>query len=539
MPLDRCPSCYGKFKNVVQHWNYSPHCSPLLEYETKQSFRLKKKRRKKKKMKKKEEEEEEEKLKKRKIGGVCEESSERQDGFDCGVGVDGGCIGLDASGDVKSRYSEGMSLGYVDVPVLERVQHSYPLRGRRLLSSSLELSGNGTEDSKPLSRQLLSSRGSSLFSSSSQVVGGDSISRIGVGMSMSVDGVSDIAECGKSSVMLSSMSVGSDKTLVSDQYCGFIPPSTTRCDMSSSLPIAIQVHNNVSNKNNNGNIINENNNKNNTNNNNNINEKNNNNNSTISNTNTNNDNDNNNNNDDSNNNNINIYNNNIYNNNNNNNNNNGNNGNNDNGIYLHMATFCSKYSAQCRELVVSDCDRSMASIYQIFDQVGAPRYLCDDVMEQIRFEVANNHFDLFDPLLVKRDAFFKRIQTSVGGVSPCDVPLTLDSGLRVSCVTFDFVGQLKKHLLSKVFGVLEHLDVDPDDPWSTGYVGMHYNNKNNNDNNNTNNNNDDNDNSEDNNNNINNNINNNKNNNENDNNNNDDNNNNNNNNNNNDNCKQQ
>ena len=88
--MDRCPSCYGKFKNVLQHWNYSPCCSPLLEYETKQSFRLKKKRRKKKKMKKKEEEEEEEKLKKRKIGGVCEESSERQDGFDCGVGVDGG-----------------------------------------------------------------------------------------------------------------------------------------------------------------------------------------------------------------------------------------------------------------------------------------------------------------------------------------------------------------------------------------------------------------------------------------------------------------
>jgi hypothetical protein len=110
-------------------------------------------------------------------------------------------------------------------------------------------------------------------------------------------------------------------------------------------------------------------------------------------------------------------------------------------------------------------DRSMARIYQTCAQAGAPRYLPDLLMKQLREEHRESNFCPWDAGITQRDAWMHRMSRSVGLKPPEGIPVTLESGQTVTVFRFPFQQSLQQHLVSAVFADLNNLSVNQSDPW--------------------------------------------------------------------------
>jgi hypothetical protein len=123
------------------------------------------------------------------------------------------------------------------------------------------------------------------------------------------------------------------------------------------------------------------------------------------------------------------------------------------------------FSVQQRRIVISSWDRSMSRLYQICDNARAPRYLCDKIMAQLRHEMTEHQFHPNHPGITQRNACMHRIQKATGSPSPEQIPITLESGSRVTVYRFPFMESYQRYLLSKPFSDIHNLDVDPTDPF--------------------------------------------------------------------------
>ena len=94
---------------------------------------------------------------------------------------------------------------------------------------------------------------------------------------------------------------------------------------------------------------------------------------------------------------------------------------------------------QNSRIVASPQDRSMARIYRLLDSAGSPRYLADAVMKQIRTEMVHNNFDPCDSAITMRDAFMHRASRSTGCSPPEAIPITLESGQKVTVFRLPFL----------------------------------------------------------------------------------------------------
>jgi hypothetical protein len=116
-------------------------------------------------------------------------------------------------------------------------------------------------------------------------------------------------------------------------------------------------------------------------------------------------------------------------------------------------------------VVATPQDRSMARIYRMFDAAGSPRYLADSVIRQLRKEIYFNQFDPCHTAITQRDAFMGRAYKSFGSERPEAIPVTLETGQKVTVFRFSFLQTLQQHLLSTVFSDLNNLSVDTVNPW--------------------------------------------------------------------------
>jgi hypothetical protein len=116
-------------------------------------------------------------------------------------------------------------------------------------------------------------------------------------------------------------------------------------------------------------------------------------------------------------------------------------------------------------VIVKPRDRSLARMYQFCDQGGNARDLCDRFLGLIREETNLNGFDITSSSITQRAAYILRQQNYSEYNPPQAVRVSLESGCVVSCYVFDILGKLGRHFVSPVFGDLECLSADPDNPW--------------------------------------------------------------------------
>ena len=120
-------------------------------------------------------------------------------------------------------------------------------------------------------------------------------------------------------------------------------------------------------------------------------------------------------------------------------------------------------------IVVNPPDRSMARIYRLLDDAGSPRYLGDAIIKQIRSETLLNHFDPCDPSITLREAFMHRASKSISSSPPEAIPVTLETGQKVTVYRFPFLQSYQAHLLSSAFSDIRNLSVNVTNPWG-GYI---------------------------------------------------------------------
>ena len=121
-----------------------------------------------------------------------------------------------------------------------------------------------------------------------------------------------------------------------------------------------------------------------------------------------------------------------------------------------------------RELPVAPYDQSMARLYKICDDAGAPKFLCDQVLKALQEEMLSNQFDPLSSLMTTRKTFFPRVQRLLEIQPPEEIHLTLETGQEVSVFRFHFLPRLQQHLLSQSFFDLGNLSLpDAQDVWSS------------------------------------------------------------------------
>jgi hypothetical protein len=122
---------------------------------------------------------------------------------------------------------------------------------------------------------------------------------------------------------------------------------------------------------------------------------------------------------------------------------------------------------QNSRIVATPQDRSMARIYRLCDDAGSPRYLADAIIRQIRNEMVLNDFDPCHSGITLRDAFMHRASKSIGSRPPEAIPITLESGQKVTVFRFPFLQSFQEHLLSAPFSDIRNLSVDAANPWGS------------------------------------------------------------------------
>ena len=130
-----------------------------------------------------------------------------------------------------------------------------------------------------------------------------------------------------------------------------------------------------------------------------------------------------------------------------------------------------------KNLPLSETDKSMGLLYKIADDAGAPKYLVDEILKQLQKSNQQTGFDIYtNQYISQRRTYFPRIMKSLGIPYPEVVPITLESGRKVTVVRFDIFYHLQEHLLSRPFAELSLLDLpDPSNPfYSTPVAGNKY-----------------------------------------------------------------
>ena len=113
-------------------------------------------------------------------------------------------------------------------------------------------------------------------------------------------------------------------------------------------------------------------------------------------------------------------------------------------------------------------DKSMARLYKLCDDTGAPQYLLDKVLAALREEESINDFDIHSGAVTQRKPFFQRVHKALKIQQPEEVLVTLADQSVVSVYRFDIQEQLQRHLLSRAFSDIEKMDFySLDDLWGT------------------------------------------------------------------------
>jgi hypothetical protein len=114
----------------------------------------------------------------------------------------------------------------------------------------------------------------------------------------------------------------------------------------------------------------------------------------------------------------------------------------------------------------TNADQSMLRLYSTCDKAGAPRYLLDEILSQLKHEIRFNGFDLLSGSLTKRDPFMKRIARITPSPPPETITVQLESNTLTNIQRFDFLKSLQCHLLrSDLYGNLDQLVVNKTDRW--------------------------------------------------------------------------
>ena len=98
---------------------------------------------------------------------------------------------------------------------------------------------------------------------------------------------------------------------------------------------------------------------------------------------------------------------------------------------------------------ITNDDYVMARLYKVCDDVGAPKYLCDNFFAILKEEMAKG----FHPASVtQRKSFFPRMYKALKINPPEGIPVLLHNGTVATVYRFNFREQLQRHLLSQPFG---------------------------------------------------------------------------------------
>ena len=122
------------------------------------------------------------------------------------------------------------------------------------------------------------------------------------------------------------------------------------------------------------------------------------------------------------------------------------------GVMIH-----SPMEQQLRLTSISDEDYTMARMYKVCDDAGAPKYLCDKILATLREAMRTG----FHPGsgITQRKAYFPRIYKKLKVQSPEGIPIQLHTGEIATVYRFNFESQLQNHLLSQPYSDLQNLDL--------------------------------------------------------------------------------
>ena len=115
--------------------------------------------------------------------------------------------------------------------------------------------------------------------------------------------------------------------------------------------------------------------------------------------------------------------------------------------------------------IIRPADAAMGLIYRACDDAGAPKYLADSIIKIIK----DNDFDVTDPSITQRSAFFSRMSSLIGCKPIEEVSVILENGKKVKIFRPNFHQRLQRHLLSIAFDLASNLVSlpNPRSPWSS------------------------------------------------------------------------
>ena len=108
---------------------------------------------------------------------------------------------------------------------------------------------------------------------------------------------------------------------------------------------------------------------------------------------------------------------------------------------------------------ISQSDRVLARIHQKCNQVGAPRYLVDDILAILKEETLAHRFNILESSITQRKSLFQRLQDAINVEPVEEIPVLLESGLKTTVYRFNFIDMLQRHLLSSVFADFGELNL--------------------------------------------------------------------------------
>ena len=119
-----------------------------------------------------------------------------------------------------------------------------------------------------------------------------------------------------------------------------------------------------------------------------------------------------------------------------------------------------------KERVMASHDKCMAELYSICDRSGANRYLMDELVSTISNQQDECGFDICNPMITKRNSFFKRMFTQVQMPNPEAYTRTLESGQSVQINRLPYEHLLRESFKGPLYQNLENLCINPDDPFN-------------------------------------------------------------------------
>jgi hypothetical protein len=127
-------------------------------------------------------------------------------------------------------------------------------------------------------------------------------------------------------------------------------------------------------------------------------------------------------------------------------------------------TFCTPIDEQEELHQISREDKIMARLYKVCDDARCPKYLVDRLVGVL--SDVEGDFDLTS--VTNRKSFFLRVHKKLETIPPEAIEVTLCNGEKATVYRFDFMEQLQRHLVSRVFADQDNIDLpNPEEPWSS------------------------------------------------------------------------